>query len=490
MSLIRRTALAVAATTTVACWLVKRRSAPTPVTAASYGDVALPSTEELVDAVTRLIAHPTIAGEADSFRAMQAELAQLFPNIWRQLEIETIGDDQTGLLIRWPGSDTELAASPVVLMAHQDVVPVEGQDWRSDPFAAEVRDGKLYGRGASDDKSAFTVTLAAIEALLASGFTPRRDLYLLLGDCEEVGGDTATQAAALLACRGITPWLVFDEGGAVVEPGALPALDVEAAMIGVAEKGQLEIQLTTADSGGHASTPQRNSAPVRLARAILAIEQQPFPAKLNQAVVTMLQTVGDIAPRRLRSAIASPLPVVFRNADLLARPLTRVLANLGPETAAMVRTTVAVTQLQGSPANNVLANEVSAGLNIRLAIGEKAADAVAYLRRVIDDESIQLNVIRAQNPSPVSPAEGAQWDALRRALATAYPEAVAVSYVQNGATDSTVFGRYCRHIYRFAPLRLDAADRAAVHAANESISVDTLRPGVEFIAALVADTCG
>lgn len=190
-----------------------------------------------------LIRHPTIAQpdhagtDPAPFHALQATMRDLFPALHDRLELERIGPHGTGLLFRWPGSDADLATEPLVLMAHQDVVPTEGQAWDVDPFAGVVTDGRVTGRGAIDDKGALLTILEAVEGLLARNFIPRRDVYLALGDCEETAGPTAAEMARLLRERSIRPWMVLDEGGAVVDGGVLPGVATPAAMIGVAERG-------------------------------------------------------------------------------------------------------------------------------------------------------------------------------------------------------------------------------------------------------------
>ncbi|NCD17378.1 MAG: M20/M25/M40 family metallo-hydrolase [Actinobacteria bacterium] len=435
-----------------------------------------------------LIRHPTIAQpdhagtDPAPFHALQATMRDLFPALHDRLELERIGPHGTGLLFRWPGSDADLATEPLVLMAHQDVVPTEGQAWDVDPFAGVVTDGRVTGRGAIDDKGALLTILEAVEGLLARNFIPRRDVYLALGDCEETAGPTAAEMARLLRERSIRPWMVLDEGGAVVDGGVLPGVATPAAMIGVAERGILDVRLTTRDAGGHASTPPRNGATTRLARALVAIEKRRFPARLPEPALEMLATLGRHAPFGAR--------LLYANVDVLARPLAVALTRLGPETAAMARTTVAATRLTGSPAANVLATEATAALNIRLAVGTTSADAVAHLRRAIADESVAVEVVDVTEPSPVSPTDDDRWGALEHLVAQVFPDAVAAPYVQNGATDSRRFATWCEHVYRFAPLRMSDADRARLHAANESVSVVTLAEGVDFMTRLIEEVAG
>lgn len=453
------------------------------------------SPEELADRLLQLCHYATIAapdhGDTDPapFHEMQESMTRLYPRLHEELELERVGRHGTGLLFRWPGSDPTLAEAPLLLMAHQDVVPVEGQEWTVDPFAGDLSDSpgaggglRVTARGTLDDKGAMLTVLEGVELLLERGFSPRRDVYLFFGDCEETGGPTAQETTDLLRQRGITPWLVLDEGGAVVEPGVLPGVGPAAGMIAVAEKGTLDLRLSTSDPGGHASTPGRGGATARIARAILRLERHPFPSRLPAPTAHMISALGRHAPLAAR--------LLYANVRPLAPLVAAGLAALGPETAAMTRTTVAVTQLSGSPASNVLATSATATLNVRLAVGTRADDAVGRIRRVVDDPSITLTVLGSTEPSRVSPVDDDRWALLARLVAEVFPDAVAAPYIQNGATDARRFSPWCDHVYRFAPLRMSGADRGRLHAADESVAASTLPEGVRFMARLVEEAAG
>ena len=449
----------------------------------SHGRARGASPDALAERLGRLIAHPTIAstdaGATDSvpFEGLHATLAELYPLLHERCELTRVGAH--GLLFRWPGTDA--AAQPLLLMAHQDVVPVTGQDWTSDPFTPVVRDGKLVGRGALDDKGMLLTIAEAVEGLLAAGFAPRRDVWLLFGDNEEVAGTTAQAASDLLRERGVRPWLVLDEGGAVVDGGVLPGVDVPAAMIAVAEKGLATLRLSTTDDGGHASTPSPRGATARLARAIVRLDRRPFPARLAEPTRAMIATLGAHATGRLRA--------LYTRADALAPAFARVLIAAGPETAAIARTTVAVTQLSGSPASNVLATRAEAVLNVRLDTATTVDAAVAHVRRAIRDRSIEVTVEDRNEASRVSRTDDDRWALLTRVAREVFPDAVPTPYVQNGATDARRFSPWCDHVYRFAPLRMSDADRARIHAADEQVAVATLAEGVRFMTLLVEEAC-
>ncbi|TFV64845.1 UNVERIFIED_ORG: M20/M25/M40 family metallo-hydrolase [Bacillus sp. AZ43] len=422
--------------------------------------------------LAELVRIPTVSSkdpaEVDTaaFARFRERLVELYPGTHRVLDREVLGDG--ALLYRWrSGSD----APPLVLMAHYDVVPVAGQDWSRDPFSGAIEDGVVHGRGAIDDKGALVAILEAVESLVAAGVTPARDVYLSFGDDEEVFGVGAQLAVEALTARGIRPWAVLDEGGAVVS-GVFPGVPGQTAVVGLAEKGLLDVELVTTDPGGHASAPVPGGAPARLARAILRIEENPFPARLHDVVLGMIDALGRHAPTGLRA--------VFAHAEYLRPLLARVLSRAGREANALVRTTVAVTQLEGSKARNVLATRARAHLNIRIALGETVQSTLDRLRRVVADPEVELRVIGGTDPSPISRADNQAFALVTSAVRSVYPDAAVAPYVMVQASDSRHFSRICDSVYRFMPFDVTKEELAALHAADERISVAALHRGAGF----------
>ena len=413
--------------------------------------------------------------ELEEFTGLIDALERAYPAVHATLRREFVNGQ--ALLFSWPGSRPDAAARPTVLMAHYDVVPVDPRDDWTHPGFSGHQDGQyVWGRGALDDKGALVVILAAIESLLADGFTPGYDLYLSFGNNEETAGDSALAAAALLNERGVRPWLVLDEGGAVAL-NAFPGLKPPAAVIGVAEKGILDLELLTRSSGGHASTPSKMGATARLARAIMALEEHPFPQSMPEPIVEMLRRIGSRSGFGLR--------LVTANMWAFKGLLTRAFDMLGDETRAMTRTTVAVTELEGSKGANVLASTARANANIRIAVGETVDEVVERVRHIVNDPGVELTVRGGHNPSPISASDNEQFALLTRAVAASYPDAVVTPYVQTGATDSRNFTGLCPAVYRFSPLLMDDADRASLHAVNEKVRISSLGTGVVFYRALV-----
>ena len=330
-----------------------------------------------------LIRVPTVsyaeeaAVEADPFVDFVDLLAQSFPLLHEHLARTRILEHS--LLFHWEGRS---AADPVVLMAHIDVVPIdESAPWQHPPFGAEIHDGAIWGRGTLDDKGSLVGICTAVERLLADGFVPPRDVWLSFGAREEVSGPDAPAAVEELRSRGVSPWFVLDEGGAIAHqafPGVQPPLGV----VGVSEKGTTTIELRAEGRGGHSSTPAPGGPTARIARAVVRLEKRQFSASLPEPTIEMFA--------RMAPHVPAPLRPLFANARRVQPLLKRALLAAGAEPAALVRTTMAVTTLSGSPAHNVIASSATAAVNLRILVGDTVASATEHVRKAIADESIRL----------------------------------------------------------------------------------------------------
>lgn len=440
------------------------------------------STERSLEHLRQLVRIPTISrvntDETDwsQFDAFVAALPGLFPTLHASLEREIIAGHT--LVFRWQGRS---AVEPTVLLAHYDVVAATDLGWEHGAFDAHVSgsgdDRVLWGRGTVDNKGAVVAILEAVEAQLQTGQVPANDIYLVFGHDEETHGSGARAVAELMQSRGIRPGLVLDEGGAIVE-GFFPGVQAPMAAIGVSEKGPSVLRLVVDQLGGHASTPPKITASVRLARAILRLNARPFPAALNRPTIDLLHVAGAHA--------RGVFGFVYRNTWLTRPLLLAMFTRSSPESNAMTRTTQAVTMLEAGHAQNALPERAIATLNIRVAVGSSVEKAVAHVRRAIRDPLVRVEVVSPGEPMPVSPTTGAAWEILRATVESTHPGTVVTPYVQNGATDSRSFGVICDRIYRFTPFELSQQERDALHARNERIHVATYLRGIEFYRSLVA----
>ena len=428
----------------------------------------------IAERLSQLIQLPTVSAELDRrghdpFDRLVTLLGELYPLTHATLELERITD--LGLLFRWRGRSAG-SDGPVVLMAHYDVVPVDESDaWTYPPFEGRIADGVVHGRGALDDKGPLVVVLEAVENLLAEGFVPARDVYLSFGGNEETFGTAGEAAADSLRSRGIVPWLVIDEGGAIVD-APIPFVPGRAGMIGVGEKGVLTIRLTARGEGGHASAPPPLTAVRRIARALDRLDASTFPARAPKAITQMLSQFAE--------QTAGPARLVLRLLGAVPPLTAQIFARLGGESAALVRTTVAATMQSGGTAANVLPSQASGTLNLRIALGATVAGTLTRVRRRIHDPLVAVEVIDSSEPSPESPSDNAQFALIAAALESSHPGTPAVPYVMMAATDSRHFHRFSPAVYRFAPLEMSNAQRASIHGVDESVEIVALERGERF----------
>jgi carboxypeptidase PM20D1 len=420
-----------------------------------------------------LVRIPTVSApdesaiDAAAFEEFRDELARQFPTLHRSLERHRIGTH--GLLFHWVGRSHE---RPVVLMAHQDVVPVdETAPWQHPPFGAELHDGAVWGRGTLDDKGALVAICEAVESLLAEDVVPAHDVWLSFGAREEVSGPDASLAVEALRERSVEPWFVLDEGGAVAHE-AFPGIEPPLGVVGVTEKGTTTVELVAEGRGGHSSTPARGGPTARIARAVLRLERRQLRPRLPEPTLRMFERLAPHAP--------APMSLLFRHARRLSPALARALLATGPEAAALARTTMTVTTMQGSPAHNVIASRASAGVNLRIMVGDSVQSVLAHIRRAVDDESIRLDVVDANEPSPVSPSDGPAYELLERTIEEVFPDAVVTPYVMMAATDARFFTGICPRVYRFAPFRMTKAQRESIHSYDEHLGVEDFLAGVEW----------
>lgn len=431
----------------------------------------------LSEAITyRTITHADPADtDTMTFLRFQTFLEEQFPLVTARLVRERIG---LSLLYTWRGSNPSLR--PALLMAHQDVVPADDSlSWSVPPFSGQVREGYIYGRGSLDIKSGILGIMEAVEALLAEGFVPEQTIYLVFGHDEESGvGSGAEEIVTLLKNRSIRLDYVLDEGGLILKE-ALPGLKEPVALIGIAEKGYMNIRIMARADGGHSSMPGKMSAVTRLSEAIVNIQKHPFPARLEGPLRELFAFTA--------SEMRYPFRFLFANPEVFGG-LIKNQMETSPSGNAILRTTAAVTMLQGSSKENVIPPEASAMVNLRLLPGATAEDVVGYLNQVIGDTAIHLEVLSYQAASPVSSSGSAAFENIRRAVKAVFPNTVSGPYLLVALTDSRHFVDIADNVYRFHPAVYDKADLKRLHGRDERISVENYLKSIAFYRMLLLGT--
>ncbi len=433
----------------------------------------------LAEAVrARTISSRTDAAQnTDQFRQLHAMLQARYPKAHALLQREVVNG--LSLLYTWKGSDTSL--QPILLMAHQDVVPVSPgteSQWSVDAFAGTVKDGFVWGRGAWDDKGNLIAQMEAVEMLAESGFQPKRTILLAYGADEEVTGERgAAQIAALLKERGVRPSFVIDEGLLITE-GIMPGLKKPAALIGIAEKGYLSVAVKLQATPGHSSMPPPpgTSAIAMMSAALQAVDNDRMPAGIRGIASDMLSTV---APE-----MSLPLRVAMSNLWLFG-PIVQKQLEGGASTNALLRTTTALTVIHGGNADNVLPGQVEATVNYRMLPGDSSADIMTRLKgqitRAIGNDRFELQALSgASEASKVSPTDAEPYQLINRTVREVFPGTIVAPGLMIGGTDSRHFEGISDHVFRFSPVRAKAEDLARFHGTNERISVDNLAELIRF----------
>jgi carboxypeptidase PM20D1 len=428
-----------------------------------------------------------------AFKQMHAYLRKTFPLVFEKLRVEPVGEPSvilnwTGLnniLFIWKGSDPSL--KPMLLMGHQDVVPIEAGTegkWTHPPFSGEIADGYIWGRGTMDDKVTVVGVLEAVETLLAKGFQPKRTVYIAFGQDEEIGGlEGAEKIAQLLKSRGVELEFVQDEGG-FISTGLVPGVRTPVAMIGTSEKGYLSLELTVDVPGGHSSVPPNESSIGILSAAIRKIETHPLPARIGGPMGEFLEYVGGSA--------SFPMRIVFKNMWLFS-PVVKKILEASPDSNATLRTTAAVTIFHAGTKDNVMPSHAMAVVNFRLLPGDTIGGVTEYVRKVVEDPRVKMQPMAGEPPSEASPQsrpDSANFKRMQRTVGEIYPEAVVAPFVFVGATDAKHYVGLTKDIYRFVPLLTQPEDLARFHGTNERIGVANFAKSIEFYCQLIRNAAG
>ncbi len=417
-------------------------------------------------------------GHAETFDALQAHLQQRYPRFHGVAQREVFSGHS--LLYTWAGSDP--AAPAIVLMAHQDVAPVApGTEalWQQPPFSGAIKDGFVWGRGAWDDKGNLIAQLEALERLAADGFKPRRTVYLVAGHDEEIGGQAGAKViVAALKQRGAKIQFVIDEG-LLIADGMLPGLTPPAALVGIAEKGFVSIQLSVQGTPGHSSMPPPpgQQAIAVLAAALEKVDAHPMPGGITGVAQQMLTVVGPEMSGLNRVALGNLW---------LTGPLVERMLSKGQSTNAMLRTTTALTIVSGGNKDNVIPGRADAIVNFRLLPGDTPEIVMAHLTRLIDDDRVKLAVSgEPALPSRISSTDSDAYRLVERTLREVFPEAIVAPGLMLGGADGRYFDGFAEQVFRFSPVRARPADLARFHGTDERLSVDNLVEMIRFYHRLV-----
>jgi len=414
---------------------------------------------------------PTVSKNEDEdlseFYKFHEVLEKSFPNVHKTFEKTVLNGT---LLYRWQGTDQ--SRRPILFMGHQDVVPANDHGWKCPAYSGTVIDGAIYGRGSMDCKSTMYVELQAMEELIAEGFVPPCDIWLEYAINEETGGDGAASAVRYLKEKGIEFAIVIDEGGAIVDR-PIAGMDREYAVIGVTEKGYMDLKISAKGKGGHSSTPPRNTPAARLFAFANEIEKKrPFKKHLIPEVYEMF---GSMAP-----SFSFGMRMLLGNIWLFKPLLIALMPVVSPFGEAILSTTCCFTMMKGSDACNVIPKEPYLVANLRTSVHQNCEESLAVLKKYADKYDLEIEIIQARDASPVSNIHSKEYAYLTDCIKKQFPDVGVAPYVIMGGTDCRHFHALTENALRFCPVRMSNEQNAACHAVNENVTLSALAEGVRF----------
>ena len=446
---------------------------------------SIPVPETAAQRLARAIEFRTItkreptALDSAAYRGLYRYLETAYPVVHDSLDVTRVND--LSRLYTWRGADPSTA--PIVLMAHVDVVPVEPGtrgDWTHPPFEGVVADSAVWGRGALDDKASAIGLFEALSLLVEGEGRPERTVHVALGHDEEVGGPRGARAIAdRITEQGQAPAIVVDEGGAITK-GALPGLDRPLAVVGVAEKGYLSIELRAEAPGGHSSAPPDSTSIEILNAALSRLLDNPLDSRLDGVTGRMLEYVGPETEWPMQLALAN---------RWLTAPGIKWALNRKPATKAAIRTVQVPTRLDAGVKDNVVPSSARATINYRILPSQSVDEVLTHVRETINPLPVTIETGQTSEPTPVSEVGGKPFRVLQRTVGEVTSDSVVVApYLVPGATDSRHYAEATRHVYRFLPYTLTPEDRGRIHGTNERISITDYRTLIRFYVQLLRNS--
>lgn len=393
----------------------------------------------------------------------------LFEGVGLAVEILQPTESRANLIIRLKGKGS---GGPLILLSHLDVVGVEKEKWKYDPFGAAIDGGFLYGRGAIDDKG-MGALFAEIVLLLARNKTSlKRDILFVACADEEAGGKLGISWLIENHRKKIEAEAAINEGGRI----KLNSGRVEYVAIQNAEKVPYHIQLKVKGTPGHASVPLPDNAIYRLSKALTKIEEYKTPLQLNDTTREFFLGFAELDAH-------SPMSYFAKNVEHpQVGQFARERLTSHPYFNSILRNSIAPTIFKSGFRNNVLPSEAEVTLNCRLLPGEKIETFVAELKRVVSDDTVEITYQqgKAAGVGP-SPASHEVFQALSRSAGKVWPSAKIIPFMSTGATDSAELRSIGVNCYGILPFPLTEEDEARMHGHDERVALKSFTEGLEFI---------
>jgi acetylornithine deacetylase/succinyl-diaminopimelate desuccinylase-like protein len=366
----------------------------------------------------------------------------------------------------------------LLLMAHLDVVGVDKSKWSQDPFAATIKDGYLYGRGAIDDKGMLAANLAVFIELKRSGARLNRDVIFLAEGDEEAYGSTGMLFAVDKHWDKIAAGFAINEGGGVFLKDGKP----QYVGVQVSEKVPANVDVIAKGTSGHASMPRKDNPVVHLSAAIEKIGNYEAPVQFNSVTRAYFQAISPLQDEETAKWMRS-LDTSDRGEHA-----ARVISNQSLVWNAMLHDTVAPTMLRAGIRANVIPSEARATINVRMLPGNQLAPLLAKLQQLVNDPAIRFEPqLPLSETAPSSSLTSDFYNTISSVTAKTYPGAPVVPLMSAYFTDSTPLRLRNVQAYGLLPFPLNDDDLSRFHADNERIPLNSFHKGIEFLFAIVND---
>ncbi len=419
---------------------------------------------EAADLLSKLIAIPSVNPPGDEMPCMLF-IKDLLSREGLESTIYETAPNRGVLTCVLPDENGSID-NPVAFCGHLDVVPANDEGWEKPPFSGEIADGYIWGRGAIDMKGTVAAEIMAFILIKRSGAKLKRPLMLLCLPDEEVDGIFGSRwaCANLFVTPESKPFILFNEGGA----GVSNQFGLEVAYtIEVAQKVANKVKLTAFGAPGHGSTPARESAIRSLALAIARIVHNDPRPIFHPVFVDMIRYLGkDMKfPLSLLSSLIGNKIVQSILAPVMSRD---------KDQNAIIRNTVAVTKFNAGYSQNTIPERAEALVDIRLFPGTELDDFLIDLKKVIADDTIELEVTQRGDKSCVTPYDNEKFRMIAECLKLEAPKAAVGPFLAIGATDSMYFRNIGIDCYGIMPCVLPMEDLATMHGTNERLKVSAL----------------
>ena len=362
-----------------------------------------------------------------------------------------------------------------------DVVGVEPEHWSVDPFAGELRDGVVYGRGAIDDKGMLAANLMAMvlakRRLVDRGFALARDLVLVASADEETGSRWGLEWLLAHHADQLRAEFALNEGGRIRIVGDAPLY----AAVQTAEKVPNTVRLTARGTSGHASVPLPDNPIVRLARALAAIGTHREPLALVPTTRRFFERLAEVWPAEAERAAMADL--VSSDPARQEHGATRMAGF--PTLDALTRNGISATIVDGGIRVNVIPAEATAVLDLRTLPGTSPDDVVARLVDVVRDPHVEIAITARGADAPASDLDSSMFGTIADTLTALDPRLTVVPYMSTGATDSARLRQAGVQTFGLLPFPLTPEDEARMHGHDERVSVEALGFGVRVVYGIV-----